>query len=99
MVRMEGSVAEQNRLFEPPQAGSHAANGRSGDGYLYARPTGVDRIATVAAAGQMSLSDFSLLGHFQSVVDLGAEVADRTFQFGMPEQQLHGPEVFGAPMP
>jgi hypothetical protein len=38
---------------------------------------------------------FGLLGHFQGIIDLDAEVADRTLQLGVPEQQLNGPKILG----
>jgi hypothetical protein len=46
----------------------------------------------------VALSDFSLLGHFKSVIDLDAQISDSTFNLGMPEQQLHCPQIFGAPV-
>jgi hypothetical protein len=42
--------------------------------------------------------DFSLLSHFQCVVDLDAEVSNRALQFGVAKKQLHRPQVFGAPV-
>ena len=39
---------------------------------------------------------FRLFRHFESVVDLDPEVANRAFQLGVPEQQLNGPKVFSA---
>lgn len=36
-----------------------------------------------------AFSDFSLLGHFESVIDLDSQISDSAFNLGMPEQQLH----------
>jgi hypothetical protein len=37
-----------------------------------------------------------LLRHFQCVVHLDPEITHRTLKFGVPEQELNGPEVLGA---
>jgi len=50
------------------------------------------RVRSLAGVGL----DFSLLSHFQRVVDLDAEVSNRALQFGVAEEQLHRPQVFGA---
>jgi len=34
-----------------------------------------------------------LLCHFKRIINLDAEIANRTFQLGVPEQQLHGAQV------
>jgi hypothetical protein len=44
----------------------------------------------------MTVSDFSLLGDFKSVVDLDTQVPHSRFQLGVAEQQLHGSEVLSA---
>ena len=43
-------------------------------------------------------SDVDLLGHFQRIVDLDAEITHRAVEVGVSEQQLHGPEILGAPV-
>ena len=43
-------------------------------------------------------SDFRLLGYFEGVIDLDAEVPHCRLQLGMPEQQLHGAQVLGPPI-
>lgn len=45
--------------------------------------------------GQAALH-LRLLRHFESVVDLDPRVADRAFQLGAPEQQLHGAKILRA---
>ncbi len=37
------------------------------------------------------ISDINLFRYCQGVIDLNAEIADRTFDLGMPEQELDGP--------
>ena len=43
-------------------------------------------------------SDLRLLRQFEGVVNLDAEVADRALQLGVPEQQLHRPEILRPPV-
>jgi hypothetical protein len=40
-----------------------------------------------------SISDINLFRYCQGVIDLDAEISDRAFDLGMPEQQLHNPEI------
>jgi len=40
-------------------------------------------------------SEFDLLRDGEGVVNLNAKVADRAFELGVPEQQLHSPQVSG----
>ena len=42
--------------------------------------------------------DFGLLSHLQRIVDFDSEVANRTFQFRVPKQQLHRPQVLRPPI-
>jgi len=39
-----------------------------------------------------------LFGDFQSVVYLNSEVSNRALELGVPEQQLHCPEVLRSPI-
>ena len=39
------------------------------------------------------ISDINLFRYCQRVIDLYAEIPDRTFDLGMPEQELDSPEV------
>jgi hypothetical protein len=41
---------------------------------------------------------FGLFRHFKGVVNLDFKIAYRAFQFGMPEQQLNGLQILGAPI-
>jgi len=43
-------------------------------------------------------SDFRLLGDFESVVDLDAEVPHSAFELRMTKQQLHGSQIPGSPI-
>jgi hypothetical protein len=43
------------------------------------------------------ISDINLFRYCQSVIDLNAEISDRAFDFGMPEQKLDGPEISDFP--
>jgi len=59
------------------------------------RRSAVGRSAPVDAdrpGGDLSLY-FGLLGHLQGVIHLDAEVTDRAFEFGMPEQKLDRAQV------
>ena len=38
-------------------------------------------------------SDVDLFRYCQGVIDLNAEISDRAFDLGMPEQELDGPEI------
>jgi hypothetical protein len=38
-------------------------------------------------------SDINLFRYRQRIVDLDAEIPNRTFDFGMPKQELDGPEI------
>jgi hypothetical protein len=42
--------------------------------------------------------DIDLFCYGQGVIDLDAEVSDGTFDFGVAEQELHGPQVTSAPV-
>jgi hypothetical protein len=44
------------------------------------------------------ISDINLFRYCQGVIDLDAEISDRAFDFGMPEQELDGPEISRAPI-
>ena len=44
----------------------------------------------------MTVSDLRLLRDFKSVVDLDTQVPHGRLQFGMAEQDLHGPQVLRA---
>ena len=50
------------------------------------------------AASPSRQSDLSLLGDFKGVVHLDAKVSHRRLKFGMAKQQLHGAQVFCAPL-
>jgi hypothetical protein len=39
------------------------------------------------------ISDINLFGYYQGVIDFDAEIPDRAFDLGMPEQELHSPEI------
>ena len=39
------------------------------------------------------ISDVNLFRYCQGVIDLDAEIPDRAFDLGMPEQELDSPEV------
>ena len=41
-------------------------------------------------------SDLGLLGYLQGVVDLSSQITHRRLQLRVAEQQLNGPQVFGA---
>ena len=41
-------------------------------------------------------SGFSLLCHFQGVIDLDTQVSDCTLEFRMAKQELNGPQVLGS---
>jgi hypothetical protein len=41
----------------------------------------------------MVSSDINLFHYSQGVIDLDAEISDRAFDLGMPEQELDGPKV------
>src|SRR5690242_5572427 len=43
-------------------------------------------------------SDINLFRYRERVIDLNAEVANRTFDLGVTEQELHRPQIAGAPM-
>ena len=43
-------------------------------------------------------SDINLFRYCQSVIDFNAKVSDRTFDLGMPKQQLDGPQVARPPV-
>jgi hypothetical protein len=47
----------------------------------------------LAPTGQRPRLHVRLLCHFEGVINLDAEIANRTFQLDMSEQQLHGAEV------
>ena len=44
------------------------------------------------------ISDVNLFSYCQGIVDLDAEIPDRALDLGMPEQELDGPQVAGAPI-
>src|SRR3990167_2602857 len=44
----------------------------------------------------MIASDLRLLGDFEGVIDLDAQISHCRFELGVTEQQLHGSEVLGA---
>src|SRR5471032_560237 len=44
------------------------------------------------------ISDFNLFSYCQGIVDLDAEIPDRAFDLGMPEQELDGPEIARPPI-
>jgi hypothetical protein len=39
------------------------------------------------------ISDINLFRYCQGVIDLDTKISDRTFDLGMPEQKLDGPEI------
>jgi hypothetical protein len=43
-------------------------------------------------------SDIDLFCYGQGVIDLDAEVSDGTFDFGVAEQKLHGPQIARPPV-
>ena len=55
----------------------------------------IRRAATSNPGAALLLSNFNLFSNFQSIVHFYSEVTHRTFQFGMPEEQLNSPQVFG----
>ena len=46
----------------------------------------------------VSISDINLFGYCQGVIDLNAEIPDRAFDLGMPEQELDSPQVACPPI-
>src|ERR1035438_3109592 len=44
------------------------------------------------------ISDINLFRYCQGVIDLDAEIPDRAFDLGMPEQELDGPEISRPPI-
>src|SRR6266851_4578562 len=48
--------------------------------------------------GRPGASDVDLFRYCQGVIDLNAEISDRAFDLGMPEQELDGPEIACAPI-
>ena len=44
------------------------------------------------------ISDINLFRYRQGVIDLDAEIPDRAFDLGMPEQELDGSEIACAPI-
>lgn len=44
------------------------------------------------------MSDLCLLGDLKCVIYLDAEISHGRLQLGMPQEQLHGTEVLGAPI-
>jgi hypothetical protein len=44
------------------------------------------------------ISDINLFRYCQGVIDLNAEIPDRAFDLGMPEQKLDGPEIARPPV-
>src|SRR6478672_8579358 len=59
-------------------------------------PAESDRAERVRSA--RGTSDIDLFRYCQGIVDLDAEVPDRAFDLGMPEQELDGPEIARAPI-
>ena len=53
------------------------------------------RAATSNPGAALLLSNFNLFSNFQSIVHFNSEVTHRAFQFCVPEEQLHSPQVFG----
>jgi hypothetical protein len=43
-------------------------------------------------------SDINLFRYCQGVIHFDAEIPDRAFDLGMPEQKLYGPEISGPPV-
>lgn len=44
------------------------------------------------------ISDINLFRYCQGVIDLNAQIPDRAFDLGMPEQKLDGPEISRPPI-
>ena len=44
------------------------------------------------------ISDVNLFRYCEGVIDLDAEIPDRTLDLGVPEQKLDGPEIAGPPI-
>jgi hypothetical protein len=44
------------------------------------------------------ISDVNLFRYCQGIIDLDAEIPDRTFDLGMPKQELDGPEISRPPI-
>jgi hypothetical protein len=44
------------------------------------------------------ISDINLFRYCQGVIDLDAEIPDRAFDLGMPEQKLDSPEISRPPI-
>jgi len=42
------------------------------------------------------ISDVDLFSYREGIIDLDAEVSDGAFDFGVTEQELHGPQVLGS---
>ena len=49
-----------------------------------------------SGGSRSALSDVDLFGHFQRIVDLDAQVADRAVEIRVTEQQLNRPQVLRA---
>ena len=45
-----------------------------------------------------SITDINLFGYCQGIIDLNAEIPDRAFDLGMPEQELDSPQVACPPI-
>jgi hypothetical protein len=43
-------------------------------------------------------SNVGLLRHFKRVIDFDSQIAHGAFNFGMTQQQLHCPQIPGAPV-
>ena len=39
------------------------------------------------------ISDINLFRYYQGVIDLNAQIPDRAFDLGVPEQKLDGPQI------
>ncbi len=46
----------------------------------------------------LGISDVNLFGYGQGVIHFDAQISDRAFDLGMPEQKLDGPEIARPPI-
>ena len=68
---------------------SQAERGTGARQVPHSRPPG-------RGGGTSALSDLRLLGDFKSIIDFDAKVPHGRLQLGVPQEQLHGTQVFGA---
>lgn len=58
--------------------------------------TSAPAVAPLPVFQSKSVSDRRLLGDFESVISLDAQISNRRLQLGVPQQGLYCPEILGA---